>query len=187
MEITLLRHGKPDIPSLHKLSASAFTMWIQDYNAAALSASSKPTPEALACARDSKAIVCSKLQRSIDSANALDVEKLILSSSVFNEAGLPSTNWHSLKLSPKFWSVFFRILWLLGYSKNSESFSEAKNRAAKAAKILIELANESEKVIFVGHGVFNRMLANELRKNTWSGPKSPGSKHWDFGVYNKNR
>jgi broad specificity phosphatase PhoE len=185
MEIILLRHGKPDIPSLKKLSASAFTTWIQRYNVAALSASSKPTHEALACSSDSKAIVCSKLQRSIDSANALDAKKLILSSSVFNEAGLPSANWHSLKVSPKYWAVFFRILWLLGYSGNSESFNEAKNRAVEAAKILIEFANGYEKVIFVGHGVFNRIVAKELRKNGWAGPKNPGSKYLTFGIYSK--
>ncbi len=185
MEITLLRHGKPDIPSLNKLNAFAFTQWIQDYNAAVLSATSKPTPEALTCARDSKAIVSSKLRRSIDSATALDTGKLILSSSMFNEAGLPSANWHSLKLSPKIWAVFFRILWLFGYSKNSESFTEAKNRATEAAKVLIELANEHEKVIFVGHGVFNRIIATELGKNGWAGPKNPGSQHWEFRVYKK--
>jgi broad specificity phosphatase PhoE len=185
MEITLLRHGKPDIPSLNKLSASAFTYWIQDYNAAALSATSKPTPEALAGARVSNAIVCSKLQRSIDSAKALDAEKLMLSSSMFNEAGLPSANWHSLKLSPKIWAVLFRILWLLGYSKNSESFTKAKNRATEAARVLTELANEHEKVIFVGHGVFNRIIATELRKNGWAGPRNPGSQHWGYRVYKK--
>lgn len=183
MEITLLRHGKPDIPSLKRLNASAFKQWIQDYNASALSTSSKPPHEALALSSDSKAIVCSKLQRSIDSANTLETGEFFLSSSIFNEAGLPSANWYSLKLSPKFWAVFFRILWLLGYSRNSESFSEAKNRAVDAAKILTELANEYEKVIFVGHGVFNRILANELRKTGWAGPRNPGTKHWDFGVY----
>jgi len=92
-----------------------------------------------------------------------------------------------LKLSPKFWAVFFRILWLLGYSRNSETYSEAKNRAVDAAKVLTELANEYEKVIFVGHGVFNRILAKELRKTGWAGPRNPGSKHWGFGIYETHR
>jgi hypothetical protein len=37
--------------------------------------------------------------------------------------------------------------------------------------------------MFVGHGVYNRILANELRKAGWEGPKNPGSKHWSYGVY----
>lgn len=183
MEITLLRHGKPDIPSLKKLSASAFREWTQDYNASTLSMSSKPTHEALVYTSDCKAIVCSMLPRSIDSANALNAEKVVLSDSIFNEAGLPSGNGHWLKLSPRFWAVFFRVLWLLGYSRNSESFKKAKTRAVEAVKILTELANEHDKVIFVGHGVYNRILANELRKTGWDGPKNPGSKHWSYGVY----
>ena len=60
---------------------------------------------------------------------------------------------------------------------------EAKKRAVEAVNILAELANEHKKVIFVGHGVYNRILASELRKNGWAGPKNPGSKHWSYGVY----
>ena len=45
------------------------------------------------------------------------------------------------------------------------------------------MAREHERVLFVGHGVYNRILANELRKSGWLGPKNPGSKHWSFGVY----
>ena len=176
MEITLLRHGKPDIPPLDKLTASGFRKWLQNYNASELSLSSKPTHEALVCASGSNAIVCSKLPRSIESANELNSAKVVLSDSIFNEAGLPSANWYGLKLSPKSWAVFFRVLWLLGYSRNSESIKEAKKRAVKAVKILSELANEHAKVLLVGHGVYNRILANELRKTGWAGPKNPGSK-----------
>jgi len=183
MVIILLRHGKPDIPSLNKLSASAFCEWVRDYNASGLSMSSKPTHEASTCASDCKAIVCSNLPRSIESGIALNAEKVILTDSIFNEAGLPSANWRRLKLSPKLWAVFFRVLWLLGYSRNSESFKEAKTRAVEAVKILTELANEHEKVVFVGHGVYNRILANELRRNGWEGSKYQGSKHWSYGVY----
>ncbi|MEJ1368984.1 MAG: hypothetical protein RPU35_12395 [Candidatus Sedimenticola sp. (ex Thyasira tokunagai)] len=109
--------------------------------------------------------------------------RIVLSDSIFNEAGLPTANWQAIKLSPKIWAVAFRILWLLGYSKSSESFREAKLRASEAVERLIEIALESESVVFVGHGVYNRILANELRSRGWSGPKNPGSKYWAFGVY----
>lgn len=145
--------------------------------------SSRPTREAANCASECNVIVCSNLPRSIESGSVLNAEKVILSDSIFNEAGMPSANWHRLKLSPKLWAVFFRMLWLLGYSKNSESFKEAKTRAVEAVKILTELAGEYEKVLFVGHGVYNRMLANELRNNGWEGSKNPGLKHWSYGVY----
>ncbi len=183
MKIVLLRHGKPEISALKKQSASAFGQWISDYNAAGLSAESKPTSAALACANRSHAIVCSSLQRSIDSANALGAKKIVLSDAVFNEAGLPSANWRFLGLPSTLWAVFFRVLWMFGYSRNSESINETRSRAINAVKVLVDLAEKHEKVIFVGHGVFNRILAKELRHAGWVGPRNPGSNYWDYGVY----
>ncbi len=183
MKIILLRHGKPIVPSLKKVNASAFYEWVREYNASGLCSSSKPTLQALSCAKECNAIVCSDLPRSIESAKALNAENIVLSNAIFNEAGLPVANWHTLKLSPQTWAITFRILWLLGYSRNSESFKEAKSRAIEAVKKLTEVANKYENVLFVGHGVYNRILANELRRSGWSGPKNPGSKHWSFGVY----
>lgn len=187
MEITLLRHGKPDIPTLNSLSASTFGEWVGVYDSSGLSPTSIPTSEALACATGSNVIVCSDLLRSVDSAKALSADKIILSDSIFNEAGLPVADWSTLKLSPKFWALFFRVSWLFGYSRNSESFKEAKTRAVHAVKILKELANEHGKVLFVGHGVYNRILASELRRTGWAGPKNPGSEHWGFAAYHPKK
>jgi len=183
MEIIILRHGKPNIPPLTRISPFAFTKWVNSYNASGLCSSSKPTLEAIEIANKSKVVVCSELPRSIQSATALNVKEITLKSQLFNEAGLPISSLKYPWLSPKVWAVIFRTLWLLGYSNNSESFKEAKVRAAKAAKKLIELAELESCVLFVGHGVYNRMIANELNASGWSGPKSPGTKHWSYGVY----
>jgi len=185
MKIVILRHGKPVIPSLKKLSASAFSEWVNEYNTAGLSPTSKPTEHAKKFANECNAIVCSKLPRSIESAKAFNKKNIVLSDSIFNEAGLPVANWQAMKLSPKIWAVTFRVLWLLGYSRSSESFKEAKLRASKAVEKLSEIALEYESVLFVGHGVYNRILANELRRRGWFGPKNPGHNHWDFSVYEK--
>lgn len=185
MKIIILRHGKPVIPSLRKLSASAFSEWVNEYNAAGLSPTSKPTEHAKIHANDCNAIVCSELPRSIESAKAFNNKSIVLSDSIFNEAGLPGANWQVMKLSPKTWAVTFRVLWLLGYSRSSESFKEAKSRATEAVEKLTEIAQEYESVLFVGHGVFNRILANELRRRGWFGPKNPGANHWAFAVYEK--
>jgi broad specificity phosphatase PhoE len=183
MEIILLRHGKPTIPPLNRISASEFFEWVQAYNASGLCSSSKPTTEAMSHANSCGAIVCSDLRRSRESAKELNVDNIVLSDPVFNEAGLPVACWRTLKLSPKIWTLIFRVLWLLGYSRNSESFKEAKTRAADAVERLMELAHKHQRVLIVGHGVYNRILANELRRSGWIGPKSPGSKHWSLGVY----
>jgi len=183
MEIIVLRHGKPIIPSLTRIHPLAFAEWVNLYNASGLCSSSKPTSEAREIANKSNVVVCSKLPRSIESAEALNVKEINLTSSIFNEAGLPIPSIKYPSLSPKAWAVIFRILWVLGYSNNSESYKEAKLRAKEAANKLIELAELESSVLFVGHGVYNRMVANALKENGWSGPKSPGTKHWSYGVY----
>ena len=98
---------------------------------------------------------------------------------------LPVASWQRLKLSPKFWAVFFRALWLFGYSNSSESYKEAKARATESAAKLAELAEEYKEVLFVGHGVYNRLLSKQLIATGWSGSKEPSSKYWGFSVYKK--
>ena len=186
MEIILLRHGKPIIPSMQKIKATSFINWITSYNDSGLCSTSKPSINALTRASKCNAFVCSHLLRSKQSAEALNIKKITLSESQFNEAGLPSANWGILKLSPNTWAAIFRILWLFGYANNSESYKEAKIRASYSAQKLMGLAKEHESVLFVGHGIFNRLLAKELKSLGWSGPSNPGSKHWSFGIYEKN-
>jgi len=183
MEIIILRHGKPIIPSSKKISPFLFSEWLSSYNISGLCLSSKPTEEAIQIAKRCKAVVCSELPRSIESAKALELKNITLKSSLFNEAGLPVSSLKFPWLSPKAWAVIFRILWFFGYSRNSESFTTAKARASEAANMLKEMAETYSVVLFVGHGVYNRLVANELTASGWLGPKSPGSKHWSFGVY----
>ena len=183
MEITLIRHGKPRLPSLNRLTASAFSDWVREYDASGLCSSSKPAAHVVRRAQACHAVVCSDLPRSVESADALGLNGNILSSALFNEAGLPVADWRGLKLSPKLWAVMFRVFWLFGYARGSESFAEAKTRAAEAGEALVALAREHGSVLFVGHGVYNRILANQLRKSGWSGPKSPNSEHWGMTVY----
>jgi broad specificity phosphatase PhoE len=185
MRLVILRHGRPVIPALRRLSASAFSDWVNEYNTAGLCPSSQPTEHANKFAQQCNAVVCSALPRSIESAKAFGNNNIVLSDPVFNEAELPIANWKIMKLSPKIWAVIFRLLWLLGYSRNSESFEQTKSRASEAAKRLSGIAQEYENVLFVGHGVFNRILSNELRRQGWHGPKNPGSTHWSFGVYSR--
>ena len=75
------------------------------------------------------------------------------------------------------------MLWLLGYSANSESFKAAKARTKQAADKLEALAAEHGAVLLAGHGLFNRLLAKKLINRGWNGPKSPASGHWGYGVY----
>lgn len=185
MKIVLVRHGEPIIPTLTRIRAADFGGWVDQCNAAGLDPKSAPTKHVRQCASGCNVIVCSDLPRSIESAACFQDRDIILSEPLFIEAGMPSANWKTLRMSPKTWAVVFRIFWFLGYSRGSESLKEAKARASQAVEKLIDVAREHENVLFVGHGLFNRLLANELRRQGWRGPRNPGTAHWAYGVYER--
>ncbi|WP_025564581.1 histidine phosphatase family protein [Psychromonas sp. SP041] len=186
MQITIIRHGKPDPISEHPMTATEFTYWITFYDQSKVSLNTSPLPSSVTHANNCNAIICSRLQRSIDSASILNAGKIVLCDDLFIEAGLPSASWHTFKMTPKFWAICFRVLWLLGYSHHSESIKEVKARAALATDKLIELATQHHKVLFVGHGIFNRFLVKELIRRGWSGAKSPQSEYWAGDLYKKS-
>lgn len=185
MEIIILRHGKVNYPPIKMISASEFTRWVASYNTNELDKSSQPSEAAKNIASEVKAIVCSKLSRSLDSARLLGVEEITLAHSLFNEADMPITPWRYPKLSVRIWAIFFRLGWFFGYSNGSESFKEARDRARRAAQQLVELANEHQSVLLIGHGIMNRFIASALKSKGWTGPHSPSKKYWEYGVYTK--
>jgi len=186
MKIMILRHAEPVLPPLKKISADGFLDWVDLYNIAQLNPSSRPSTALKEIINQCNAIVCSELPRSIASAKIFNSKKIVLIDRVFNEVGMPSANWQTLKLSPKLWAVFFRMLWLIGYSKYSESFKSAKYRAEIAVNQLIDLSKIHDEVIIVGHGIFNRLLVKELLKKGWNGPKKPSSQYWGSSIYESN-
>jgi hypothetical protein len=73
-----------------------------------------------------------------------------------------------LRLSPTLWAAFFRVMWLLGISRNAEPLEVAKHRAFQAARILVAYAKESNgPVLLMGHGVMNRLIAKNSYR--WAG------------------
>lgn len=183
MEIVILRHGKVNYPPITMLSAAKFYDWVVSYDTNELDGLSKPSEEARSIARSANAVVCSELPRSIESARILGVKEITLCQSLFNEAELPIAQWEYPKLSVRIWAILFRLGWFFGYSNGSETLQEAKERASKAARQLIELAEAHQSVAFIGHGIINRFIASELREKGWNGPKVPSKKYWEYGVY----
>ena len=186
MEITLLRHGRPKPIPHSSISAAELQEWISQYNENGISSESLPSEKCFAQAKGLGIIVSSTLARSMGSAELLHTDQKRISKHVFVEAGLPYAKWSKIKMNPRNWAILFRALWYFGYSKNSESYSEAKEGAVRASLKLEEQANIHQSVLFVGHGIFNRLVAKELKNKGWFGPRNPGSKYWDFGTYKKS-
>ena len=181
MQITILRHGKPEFEWGRSVKGDELRSLEKAYDTAGIIG--KPPQKSENLAAQHNYIVCSDLPRSLQSAKAIGATTIHLSAPVFREMNIPYFDNVSIKLPIKLWAVMLRGLWFLGFSKNAESISLAKNRAKIASKKLVELAAKHQSVLFVGHGFLNHYIAKELLANNWLGPVNPGKNYWEFGVY----
>lgn len=183
MEIILLRHGKPKIDLKGNLNAAEFRQLAVEY---AQSGIQDTPPEKLNKRFKSHYVVCSDLERSQQSAKSLGFKQVHLTDGLFTETNIPHFDKNFYKLPVTVWLILLRVMWLFGFEKNGESFAQAKKRSKQAAEKLIMLAQENEKVIVVGHGLINRLIANQLQKNGWQASGKTGKKYWEFGKYTFN-
>lgn len=96
---------------------------------------------------------------------------------------MPCQNSATFSLRPHAWAAIFRVLWLLGYASNAESYASAKIRAKQASSELVQLSKEHGHIMCLGHGIFNRLIVKELLKSGWQGSKTLSAKYWGFAVY----
>jgi broad specificity phosphatase PhoE len=181
-KIILLRHGAVDIENYKNISANQFGKWITEYNNSDIKAEFPSKNEIKNLLNKTDILVCSNLKRSIQSIEIFD-KIPFETNDIFNEAQLPFSNGNLLKLNPKIWLIIFRLLWFFGYSQNSESFKEAKQRAKSATEKLVELSKQNKTIILVGHGIINKLIQKELILQQWVESKKLQSKNWCYGVF----
>lgn len=182
MEIILMRHGKPAYAGSARVTSLEMAEWISEYDLSD-TGSDVPPQSSKALASSALHIISSPLPRALSSLRALGREPDLIDQ-VFREADLPIIRMPALRLSPLFWAAFFRVMWLCGISRNAESLGIAKQRAARAADILIAVAKESNgPVLLIGHGVMNRLIAKELISSGWRECRRQGSGYWNAGIY----
>jgi len=186
MELTIARHGPPKTEETGRINSGQMESWIEKYNNAPLSVGSIPPIELKNVVQHSNAVVCSDLRRSIDSAKLLGADKLALCSDQFREADLPYGNLAFFNLRASQWAFVFRSAWFFGYSTNSESVTEFRIRAMKAALYLAKLTKEQESVVLIGHYFLNKQVTKNLVKMGWSGSRY-GSSHWGLSTYTLGR
>jgi len=138
------------------------------------------TVEAL---RHLNCVACSDLSRSLESAHALGFVGLPAADRLFREAALPHFASGSMVLPVTVWMMVYRLLWLACFSRNGESYTVAKARTGQAANRLIGLAKTHGKVVRVGHGLMNYLIAQQLCANGCQGTAKSGKRFWAFGIY----
>jgi len=75
MRVILMRHGKPSLPSQKPVSFLEFKNWIDSYNFAELCDKSKPELASAEISKCCNFVICSHLNRSLDSVSMLGINK----------------------------------------------------------------------------------------------------------------
>jgi len=184
MRIALVRHGKPRIESA-QISARHLGGWIEAYDRAGIDPALPPPPTLRDLAATSACTLSSDLPRAVESLRALVPERTSPAERIFREAGLPSLPSSYVRLDPQLWAFLARVSWFLGWSRATESADRARRRARSACQHLAELAADHGSVLLVGHGIFNALIAWELRATGWRGPIWPTRRYWSTAVYRK--
>lgn len=184
MEISLIRHGKSKQIENNRLTSQEFQDWVKKYDTSGVFEEKNYPERTLEKVAAANLLVTSDLKRSIDSASLLHQQKRVISDSLFREAELPvlSSKWR-VKFSPNSWAIFLRCLWYSGYARQCESLANARQRAERAAIQLVKYAEEHHSVVLVGHGFFNRLIAEELENMGWEGNRKTSAKHWNCTTY----
>ncbi len=181
MTLTLIRHAPVIADWDIRLSSSQLRGWITDYDTAPID-TTPPDAAVQEILQQADYIVASNLSRTHDSLAVLGFTP-DMTDPLFDEAPIPSSDGHWLRLKPNQWLVWYRILWMLGLLRGDASFRAVRTRAQKAADRLIALAEEHGDVVLMGHGGINHLIGRVLRRRGWSVEEKGGVKNWGFWRY----
>ena len=180
MKIILMRHGKPVLDQTVWIAPVEMKRWIKDYNLAEVATDKVPVAS-LEIAHSAAYIVTSTAPRALSTVQALGHAPSVVDA-LFCEAQMPYALWRFPRLPLLVWAAFFRMLWFLGYSYGSESIQATQTRAKIATGKLIALAEQGS-ILLVGHGIMNRLIAQELIALGWSGTTKRKHKYWSASTY----
>ncbi len=168
MKIYLIRHAKPNVKK-RKICTSAMA---QAYVDAYAQAPIIPFDSSL-LSYDlpfDQTIYCSSLRRARETALAIFGENyhFVVDPQYreFETRIIAQQNTFSLPLIV--WQTLSRAAWVSGLNQRGiESYTEAKERAQRVAVNLALAAEEQHTVVLVAHGMLNRAVAGQLKKNGW--------------------
>jgi len=185
--ITLARHGRPDADRTVRLDWKGYRDWWAMYDTVGLRADSAPPPDLVDAAGRADILLSSTMPRALQTGQAVSGGRDIRADPVFVEAPLPAPPAPGFYLKPPTWGVVSRILWLMGYSADSESRREAEKRAERAAETLVEAAGTGQEVMLFAHGWFNRMLRPALGRRGYRCVLDGGDSYWSYRRFEPGR
>jgi broad specificity phosphatase PhoE len=176
--VVLVRHG----PSAHihrgALDRDGLQRWRDAYDAAGIVVDCEPPQSVIALAAEATHIIASDLPRAIESARRLAPQREIRVSELMREAPLPIPRWPT-RLPLTGWSAAIYVTWSYDRVRGADRTGEHWARAASAANWLAELGGIGDTALVVTHGVFRRLLAEQLVALGWMATeRRNGYRHW---------
>lgn len=195
--ISLIRHGPPAVSLRQRVRGHQFRQFVERYDAARIARQASPPLAAQRVMAQADFVYASNRPRALHTAELLGVPRPLEVDPRFREIDFPVDFPRHFRFSALTWSAIAIALWRLGYSaRNSEPFADTKQRARSAADMLEARCNQlmpsvpisaegqaASSVVLVAHGGINRLIAKELRRRGWRGPRLPHSRHWGCTTY----
>lgn len=183
MHIHLFRHGPSAYHEPAMLTYTQFGTWIDRYDAAGIRSMNGPDKVNVLPVPPAQSVLASDLPRAIETAHLLYPDAMIISNAVFREAHLPVLPLRGIRFKAEIWVILAQLAWRCGWAPDGESAKRAHQRAAEAANLLIAQTIGRDDVALIGHGFFNRLIARELIRRQWIGPRRPTSTHCSYTTY----
>ncbi|MEM8805288.1 MAG: histidine phosphatase family protein [Cyanobacteria bacterium P01_G01_bin.38] len=181
--ITLIRHGPPAVSLRTCIRGSEFRQFVARYEAAKINRHAAPPQSVKQVMQSAQLVFASHRPRALHTAELLEAPLTPIVDPRFREIEFPLDFPGYVRLSAMIWTALAVILWRLGYSPNCEPLGLARQRARTMAELLISKAENTGPVVLVAHGGINRLIAKELRRLGWQGPRMPCSRHWGCTTY----
>jgi len=183
MRIVLIRHGQPQIALRPRTGHAGFAGYIDEYEAAGLAPASLPPRELADLAAELSHVFTSGRPRARASAAALAPHAELVAEEIFVEAPLASPRIPLLRMRVPKWAVVSRVLWHLGFHPGIENPRQARERAVRAAEMLMASARHRGTAALVAHGYFNWMIGRELKRRGFSRTGSHQARYWNTVIY----
>lgn len=189
-QVHLVRHLATDGAPATWLDRDGLRAWFASEGARGIVAGAEPSTDLLAAVAGSRRLLVSPLARARATAEAVlarlapddSPEVTVVDDLV--EIPLPVLPVPGLRLPLDAWDAAARVAWLAGWSGGVESRSAALARGRRVARRLHDLAPGGP-VVVVGHGFTNIVVARELRRLGWRGPRLPDHRNGGVSTFRR--
>ena len=183
-QIILARHGQS--AHVHRdwmIDHDGIQRWRDEYDLAGIQSNSQPPTQLIQIAQAATRIIASDLPRAVASAERLAPQREIEKSDLLREVPLKLPRWPT-RLPLIVWEFLIHVAWSYRIVRGIDSTEQDRARAAAAAKWLSEIVTNESTALVVTHGVFRRLLAQQLLLAGWTNTgRRGGYSHWSFWTF----